>query len=185
MEDQRRSERKSTIDKSNRLREIELERQTAKLKKNKADIQQIEVETSLTVTKVEPEEERGIDTDQPGSSGGGVVGYNSSVIRTATDDDVSEVEEYLDPLGAVRSPEKSDSVRRESLVVTLERRSSQADNWSVKVNKFFPSDCVLSPPPCGPPSSPRFHGFLNQTIEGEEQFIEVFESVDGIDLNPQ
>ena len=177
MEDQRRSERKSTIDKSNRLREIELERQTAKLKKNKADIQQIEVETSLTINKVEPEEERGIDTDQPGTSGGGIVGYNSS-------DDVSDVEEYLDPLGAVRSPEKSDSVRRESLVVTLERRSSQADNWSVKVNKFFPSDCVLSPPPCIPPPSPRFHGFLNQTIEGEERFIEVFEGVDGIDLDP-
>ena len=117
MEDQRRSERKSTIDKSNRLREIELERQTAKLKKNKADIQQIEVETSLTINKVEPEEERDIDTDQPGTSGGGIVGYNSS-------DDVSDVEEYIDPLGAVRSPEKSDSVRRESLVVTLERRSS-------------------------------------------------------------
>ena len=166
MEDQRRSERKSTIDKSNRLREIELKK-TAKLKKNKADIQQIEVETSLTINKVEPEEERGIDTDQPGTSGGGIVGYNSS-------DDVSDVEEYLDPLGAVRSPEKSDSVRRESLVVTLERRSSQADNWSVKVNKFFPSGCVLSPPPCIPPSSPRFHGFLNQTIEGEEQFIEVW-----------
>ena len=143
MEDQRRSERKSTIDKSNRLREIELERQTAKLEKNKADIQQIEVETSLIVNKVEPEEERGIDTDQPGTSGGGIVGNNSS-----DDDDVSEVEEYLDPLGAVRSPGKSDSVRRESLVITLERRSSQADNWSVKVNKFFPSDCVKSPTLC-------------------------------------
>ena len=62
MEDQRRSERKSTIDKSNRLREIELERQTAKLKKNKADIQQIEVETSLTKYKVDSEE-GGIDTN--------------------------------------------------------------------------------------------------------------------------
>ena len=69
------------------------------------------------------------------------------------------------------------------MVITLERRSSQADNWSVKVNQFFPSDCVLSPPPCVLPSSPRFHGFLNQTIEGEERFIEVFEGVDGTDLN--
>ena len=92
MEDQRRSERKSTIDKSNRLREIELERQIAKLKKNKADIQQIGVKTSLTVNQVEPKEERGIDTDQPGTSGGGIVGHNSSVIRIATDDDVSEDE---------------------------------------------------------------------------------------------
>ena len=48
MEDQRRSERKSIIDKSNRLRENELERQAVKLKENKAENQQIEVETSLT-----------------------------------------------------------------------------------------------------------------------------------------
>ena len=48
MEDQRRSERKSIIDKSNRLSKIELESQAAKLKKKKAENQQIEVETSLT-----------------------------------------------------------------------------------------------------------------------------------------
>ena len=48
MEDQRRSERRSVIEKSNRLKEIELERQAAKLKKKKAENQQIEVETSLT-----------------------------------------------------------------------------------------------------------------------------------------
>ena len=126
MEDQRRSERKSVIEKSNRLSEIELERQTAKLKKKKAENQQIEVETSLTENKVNPVGERGIDTDRLGTSGGEIVGYNSSVNRSATDDNVSEQEdeEYLDPLGAVRSPHKSDPARRESLVVTLERRRS-------------------------------------------------------------
>ena len=186
MEDQRRSERKSIIDKSNRLREIELERQAAKLKKKKAESQQIEVETSLIENKANPVGEKGIDTDQLGTSGSEIVGYNSSVNRSATDDDVSEEDgEYLDPLRAVRSPHKSDPARRESLVVTLERRRSQdADNWSVKVNKYFPSDCVLSPPPCIPLSSPRFRGFLNQTIESEEQFIEVFETVDGIGTTP-
>ena len=61
MEDQRRSERKSTIAKSDRLRELELHRQTAKFKKEKAEIQQIEVETSLTENKVDPVE-GGIDT---------------------------------------------------------------------------------------------------------------------------
>ena len=74
MEDQRRSERKSTIVKSDRLREIELQRQTAKLKKKRAESQQIEVETSLTENKVESEEERGIDTDQLRTSGGEIVG---------------------------------------------------------------------------------------------------------------
>ena len=141
MEDLGRSKRKSTIDKSDRQREIELQRQAAKLKKKQAESQQIEVETSLTENKEDTVEERGIDTDQLRTSGGEIVGYNSSVIRSATDDDVSEEEEYLDPLGAVRSPVKSDPVRRESLVLTLERRRSQeADNWSVRVNKFFPSD---------------------------------------------
>ena len=61
MEDQRRSERKSTIAKSDRLRELELQRQAAKFKKKKAEIQQIEVETSLTENKVDPVEV-GIDT---------------------------------------------------------------------------------------------------------------------------
>ena len=62
------------------------------------------------------------------------MGYNSSVNRSATAD-VSEEEEYLDPLGAVRSPNKSDPARKESLVVTLVRRISQeADNWSVRIS---------------------------------------------------
>ena len=74
MKDQRRSERKSTIVKSDRLKELELQRQTAKLKKKQAESQQIEVETSLTENKVESEEERGIDTDQLRTSGGEIVG---------------------------------------------------------------------------------------------------------------
>ena len=53
MEDQGRSERKSTIAKSDRLRELELQRQAAKFKQKKAEIQQIEVETSLTENKVD------------------------------------------------------------------------------------------------------------------------------------
>ena len=61
MEDQRRSERKSTIVKSDRLKELELQRQAAKLKKKQAESQQIEVETSLTENKVDPVED-GIDT---------------------------------------------------------------------------------------------------------------------------
>ena len=113
------------------------------------------------------------------------MGYNSSVIRSTTDDDVSEDEENLDPLGAIRSPDKSDPARRESLIVTLERRKSQeTDNWSVRVNKFFPSDCVVSPPPYLSPSSPRFQGFLNQIGEGQDTFSEVFEDEAGIDTNP-
>ena len=62
MEDQQRSERKSTIDKSDRLKELELQRQAAKFKKKKAEIQQIEVETSLTKYKVDSVE-GGIDTN--------------------------------------------------------------------------------------------------------------------------
>ena len=61
MEDQRRSERKSTFVKSDRLKELELQRQAAKFKKKKAEIQQIEVETSLIENKVDPVE-GGIDT---------------------------------------------------------------------------------------------------------------------------
>ena len=57
-----RSERKSTIDKSDRLRKLEVQRQTAKFKKKKAEIQPIEVETSLTENKVDPVE-GGIDTN--------------------------------------------------------------------------------------------------------------------------
>ena len=74
MEDQRRSERKSTIVKSDRLKELELQRQAAKLKKKQAESQQIEVETSLTENKEDTVEERGIDTDQLRTSGGEIVG---------------------------------------------------------------------------------------------------------------
>ena len=86
MEDQGRSERKSTIAKSDRLRELELQRQAAKFKQKKAEIQQIEVETSLTKKRVDPVE-NAINTDQLGASGGEIVGYNSSVVRSVIDDD--------------------------------------------------------------------------------------------------
>ena len=40
-----------------------MQRQAAKPKKKKAEIQQIEAETSLTEIKVDPVEEKGIDTN--------------------------------------------------------------------------------------------------------------------------
>ena len=49
-----------TIVKSDRLRKLELQGQIAKFKKKKAEMQQIEVETSFTENKVDPVE-GGID----------------------------------------------------------------------------------------------------------------------------
>ena len=40
-------------------------------------------------------------------------------IGAGVDDEVSEDEEYFDPFGTIKLPDKSDPTRRESLVVAL------------------------------------------------------------------
>ena len=160
MDDLVRSEEKSSPDEEERQKEIELENQSAKFKKKKAaEKGQIEVEASLIEEIVEPVEDI-IDISQLGAVGGEVVS-----VAAFDDEGSEEKEEYFDPLGAVKSPTKKNHGRKDSLVVTLTRRRSQdgpGDNWSIKFNQFFPSDCVVSPPPYLSPSSPRFHGYLNQ-----------------------
>ena len=179
MDDLVRSKEKSSPEEEERQKEIELENQSAKFKKKKAaEKGQIEVETSLIEKIVEPVEDI-IDISQLGAVGGEVV-----TVAAADNEDCEEEEEYFDPLGAVKSPTKKDPKRRDSLVVTLTRKGSkESDNWSIKFNKFFPSGCAISPPPYLSPSSPRFHGYLNQIGEGQERFSEVFEDEGGIDTN--
>ena len=143
MDDPRRSRRKSTIQKSEQQKEIELERRTSKLNKSKVNDKNIEVDTPVV---------KEIDTSQHGAVGNEIV---RGIIESAVDEEVFEDEEEdFDPLGAVKSPTKRDPVKRDSLVVTLTReRNKDSDNWSVRFNKFFPSDCVVSPPPYPSPLS--------------------------------
>ena len=121
MDDPRRSRRKSTIQKSERQKEIELERRTSKLDKSKVYDKNI-VETPLT----EPAEGE-IDTSQLEAVGNEIV---RGISVSAVDEEVFEDEEEdFDPLGAVKSPTKRDSVKRDSLVVTLTReRNKDSDN---------------------------------------------------------
>ena len=186
MDDLVRSKEKSSPEKEERQEEFELEKESAKFKEKRASRAQVEAETSLIAETVKPVESV-IDISPLGAVGGEIVRCNSNSIVPAFDDKGSEEEEeYFDPLGAVKSPTKKNYGGKDSLVVTLTRRRSQegpGDNWSIKFNKFFPSDCVVSPPPCLSPSSPRFHGYLNQLGEGQEAFIEVFEDEGGIDTN--
>ena len=89
----------------------------------------------------------------------------NSTVAAADDEGSEEEEEYFDLLGALKSPTKNDSGRKDSLIVTLTRKprgASESDSWSIRFNQFFPSDCVISQPPYISPSSPRFHGYLNQ-----------------------
>ena len=145
MDDPGRSRRKSTIQKSERQKEIELERRTSKLNKSKVDEKNI-VETPLSESA-----EGEIDTSQLETVGNEIVRGN---IQSAVDEEVFEDEEEdFDPLGAVKSPTKREPMKRDSLVVTLTRkRDKNSDSWSVSLNKFFPSDCVVSPPPYPSPS---------------------------------
>ena len=145
MDDLGRSRRKSTIQKSERQKEIELERRTSKLNKSKVDEKNI-VETPLSESA-----EGEIDTSQLETVGNEIVRGN---IQSAVDEEVFEDEEEdFDPLGAVKSPTKREPVKRDSLIVTLTReRDKNSDSWSVSLNKFFPSDCVVSPPPYPSPS---------------------------------
>ena len=160
MDDLVRSKEKSSPEKEERQLEFELEKQSAKFKKNKAT--RGEVETSLTQETVEP-----VDISQLGAVGGDIVTCNSNSIEATAEEEGDEV--YLDPLGAVKSPIKKDPRKRDSLVVTLTRKGSkEPDNWSIKFNQFFPSDCIVSPPPYLSPSSPGFHGYLNQLGEGQD-----------------
>ena len=192
MDDPGRSRRKSTIQKSERQKEIELERRTSKFSKSKVDEKNIKVETS---------DVREIDTSQPEAVGNEIV---RGIIVSAADEEVFEDEEEdFDPLGAVKSPTKRGSVKRDSLVVTLTReRDKDSDNWSVRLNTFFPSDCVASPSPYPSPSyqgnpetwslnnqffpshcvpSPRLSRFLSQNSEEPATIEEVDEEGESID----
>ena len=184
MDDLVRSRRKSTIEKSDRLKEIELERKNAKLKN--VNKKACEAETTLIEEPVEPASSV-IDISHLGAVGGEIVSRNPNPNLAVTDDEGSEEEEeYFDPLGAIKSPTKRDSGRKESLIVTLTRKPSgarESDSWSIRFNQFFPSDCAVSPPPYLSPSSPGFHGFRNQIGEGQDTFLEVFEDEGGIDRN--
>ena len=129
MDDLVRSKEKSSPDKEERQKDIELEKQSAKFKKKRATRGQVEAETSLIEETVEPAEGV-IDTSLLGAVGGEIVRYESNPIVAAADDEGSEEEEeYFDPLGAVKSPTKRDPRRRDSLVVTLTRKGSKdSDN---------------------------------------------------------
>ena len=88
MDDLGRSRRKSTIQKSERQKEIELERRTSKLNKSK----NIEVETPVV---------REIDTSQHETVGNEIVRGN---IQSAVDEEVFEDEEEdFDPLDLEQS----------------------------------------------------------------------------------
>ena len=187
MDDLVRSKEKSSPEKEERQEVFDLEKESAKFKKKRATRAHVVAETSLIEETAKPVESV-IDISHLGAVGGEIVRSNPNSIVAASDDkDSEEEEEYFDPLGAVKSPTKKNHGRKDSLVVTLTRRRSQegpGDNWSIKFNKFFPSDCVVSPPPYLSPSSPRFQGFLNQIEEGQDTFSEVFEDEAGIDTNP-
>ena len=146
MDDPRRSRRKSTIQKSERQKEIELERRTSKPNKSKVD-------ENIVETPLSESAEGEIDTSQLETVGNEIV---RGIIGSAVDEEVFEDEEEdFDPLGAVKSPTKREPVKRDSLIVTLTReRDENSDTWSVSLNKFFPSDCVVSPPPYLSPSYP-------------------------------
>ena len=184
MDDLGRSRRKSTIQKSERQKEIELERRASKPNKSKVDEKNSEVETPVV---------REIDTSQLETVGNEIV---RGIIVSAADEEVFEDEEEdFDPLGAVKSPTKREPVKRDSLVVTLTReRDKNSDSWSVSLNKFFPSNCVVSPPPYHSPSyqgipetwsinnqffpphcvlSPRLSRFLSQNSERAASIEEV------------
>ena len=135
MDDLVRSEEKSTPDKEERQKDIELEKQSAKFKKKRATRGQVEAETSLIEETVEAAEGV-IDTSLLGAVGGEIVRYEfNSIVPAADDEGSEEEEEYFDPLGAVKSPTKRDTRRRDSLVVTLTRKGSKdSDNWSIKFN---------------------------------------------------
>ena len=110
MDDLVRSRRKSTIEKSDRLKEIELERKNSKLKK--ANKKLSEAETSLIEETIEPEVSV-IDTSPLGAVGGEIVRRNPNSNLAVTDDEGSEEEgEYFDPLGAIKSPTKRESGRK-------------------------------------------------------------------------
>ena len=60
--------------------------------------------------------------------------------------------EYIDPLGAVKSPNKSSLPSEGS---QIQGNSPSPRNWSTKVNQFFPDGCVSTPVIPGPSSSSR------------------------------
>ena len=90
MDDLVRSRRKSTIEKSDRLKEIELERKNAKLKN--VNKKACEAETTLIEETVEPADSV-IDVSHLGAVGGEIVSRNPNSNLAAADDEGSEEEE--------------------------------------------------------------------------------------------
>ena len=94
MDDLVRSKEKSSPDKEERHKDIELEKQSTKFKKKRATRGQVEAETSLIEETVEPAEGV-IDTSLLGAVGGEIVRYESNPIVAAADDEGSEEEEDI------------------------------------------------------------------------------------------
>ena len=141
MDDLVRSRRKSTIQKSERQKEIELER-TSNSKKSKTSRKQVEeIETSL-IEEADESAKRFDNLESRGAVGGEII---RSTVDCSEVIDEEGFEEDSDPLGAVKSPTRRDPGRRDSLVVLFKKSHQEPDNWSIQ-NQFFPPNCVFSPP---------------------------------------
>ena len=164
MDDPNRSRRQSTIQKTERLKELELKRkEVSNSKKSKAEKKLVDETSLIEVAALSAK--RNIAIEERGAVGGKAVKSNSEVKRVDDEEVFEEPEEDFDPLGEVKSPNKREPVRKESLVVAFTRKRSQdPDNWSIQVNQFFPSNCVISPPYLSPAyqGNPETWSFQNQ-----------------------
>ena len=129
--------RKSTLNASERLKQRQETKKLLKdIKKRRAAYSEAITESEQEVSQLEKS-----TISNPSSD---------------TEDWVLEISdsdnEYIDPLGAVKSPNKSSLLSEGS---HIQGNSPSPRNWSTEVNQFFPDGCVSTPVIPAPSSSSR------------------------------
>ena len=129
--------RKSTLNASERLKQRQETKKLLKdIKKRRAAYSEAITESEQEVSQLEKS-----TISNPSSD---------------TEDWVLEISdsdnEYIDPLGAVKSPNKSSLPSEGS---HIQGNSPSPRNWSTEVNQFFPDGCVSTPVIPAPSSSSR------------------------------
>ena len=67
-----------------------------------------------------------------------VISFDKTTVQNVEDNSEEIEDEFLDPLGAVKTPQKSKAG------TSVSREQNSEENWSI-CNQFFPPNCVLTP----------------------------------------
>ena len=121
---------------------VELKKTSAKLKILYRQEESSFIEAAIDLAEIAGR--LGADDSSPESACETSDNHDAVVIETPAEEvnvETEIVEEYLDPLCAVRTPRKGEKI--DCPVPNFEE--IDPDSWSINVNQFFPLNCTLTP----------------------------------------